>query len=237
MPARRPATRQRTRAGSPPERSTRKSRKSLPLQQQRWKLALRALKWLSVNAKIGLRYNTAKVTGYGSMQFAANELHVYHDSGHNQFDDGRAQYGNALMLARGAASFVSKKHSTIGDSTCSNEYMSGYHAAKRAKEAKNLLVEIGGDVAALVAKPIKLCGDNDAATSIATERRPARHIELKYHYTRELVRQGDVVHVRVPSKDNRADIQTKPVSRAIFRWLAPLLKGCASLRVLRATRP
>jgi hypothetical protein len=35
MPARRPATRQRTGAGSPPERSTRKSRKSPPLQQQR----------------------------------------------------------------------------------------------------------------------------------------------------------------------------------------------------------
>jgi hypothetical protein len=193
--------------------------------EKAWNLALHTLKWLSANASVGLQYNTARVTGYDNMQFAPAELHVYHDSGHNQFDDGRAQYGNALMLAGGAVSFVSKKHSTVGDSTCCNEYMSGYHAAKRAKEAKNLLLEIGGAAAALVSKPIKLCGDNDAATSIATERRPARHIELKYHYTRELVRQEDVVHVRVPSKSNRADIQTKGVVRPVFRHLAPLLKG------------
>ena len=107
--------------------------------------------------------------------------------------------------------------------------MSCFYAAKRAKEAKNLLTEIGGVVAALVSKPIKICGDNAAATSIAVERRPARHIELKYHYTRELVRNGDIELISVPTKHNRADIQTKPVTTTVFRFLAPLIKGMSKL--------
>jgi hypothetical protein len=48
---------------------------------------------------------------------------------------------------------------------------------------------------------------------------------LKYHYTQELCRNGDVIHVRVPSVSNRADIQTKVVTRPIFYHLSPLLKG------------
>lgn len=42
---------------------------------------------------------------------------------------------------------------------------------------------------------------------------------MKYHYTRELVLTGDATIARVVSKDNTADILTKPLARSDFQRL------------------
>ena len=106
-----------------------------------------------------------------------------------------------------------------------NEYMAGYHAARRVKEARNLITEIGGAIADFIIEPTPIFGDNAAATMISRGNRPARHIELKYHYTRERVRTGDCIMLRVPTADNVADLFTKPTAGPTFRALMPHLKG------------
>lgn len=42
---------------------------------------------------------------------------------------------------------------------------------------------------------------------------------MKYHYTRELVLTGDATIARVVSKDNTADILTKPLAHSDFQRL------------------
>jgi hypothetical protein len=111
-----------------------------------------------------------------------------------------------------------------------NEYMAGYHAVRRVKEARNLLTEIGGAFADFIIQPTPIFGDNAAATTISRGNRPARHIELKYHYTRERVRAGDCIMLRVPTADNIADLFTKPTGGPIFRALMPHLKGLIRAR-------
>jgi len=59
--------------------------------------------------------------------------------------------------------------------------------------------------------------------------RNGRHFQLKYHYQRECVEAGHVIFTQVGTKDNTADLMTKPVELVDFRRLAPKLKGMAPL--------
>ena len=47
----------------------------------------------------------------------------------------------------------------------------------------------------------------------------SKHIELRYHHTRENVKNGLVSIFHVPSAFNRADIGTKPLRAPTFRFL------------------
>jgi hypothetical protein len=44
----------------------------------------------------------------------------------------------------------------------------------------------------------------------------SKHIDIQYHYVREIVHSGQVILKYVPTKDNIADLLTKPLSPAIF---------------------
>jgi hypothetical protein len=46
-----------------------------------------------------------------------------------------------------------------------------------------------------------------------------KHIHIKYHYTHELVQLGNITIQQVGSKDNIADILTKPLSHLDFQCL------------------
>jgi hypothetical protein len=44
----------------------------------------------------------------------------------------------------------------------------------------------------------------------------SKHIDIQYHYVREVIQNGQVTLKYVPTKDNIADVFTKPLSPAIF---------------------
>ena len=70
----------------------------------------------------------------------------------------------------------------------------------------------------LIARPVILC-DNKAAVFISTNpvsHKRAKHIELDYHYTRDLVLAVRVVTQFVPTGLNVADVFTKSLSRPLF---------------------
>ena len=80
------------------------------------------------------------------------------------------------------------------------------------------------------AAPIKLYGDNDAATVAAKEIRPSaksRHTRLKYHMIREICDEvkGECQTIRVPSADNIADCHSKAASVSIWNVLTPKMSG------------
>ena len=53
----------------------------------------------------------------------------------------------------------------------------------------------------------------------------SKHIALKYHYIMQLCEDDTVIVLRVPSKDNRADLLTKPVGLVVFDSLRDRLLG------------
>ena len=52
-----------------------------------------------------------------------------------------------------------------------------------------------------------------------------KHIDTKYHYTKMLVENGDLLVKYVNTTNNYADIMTKNVSEKVFNALVPSIKA------------
>ena len=72
--------------------------------EQAWNAALDMLKWLGDNKDCGAVYRT-DFTGTidskdSTVNVSSTDLHCYVDSGHGQFDDGKAQHGQVIYRLR-----------------------------------------------------------------------------------------------------------------------------------------
>ena len=59
-----------------------------------------------------------------------------------------------------------------------------------------------------------------------------KHIDIKYHYSKELIEAGRMKVKYVNSKDNYADIMTKNVSEGTFRFVPDLRQGTLNLSMV-----
>jgi len=101
------------------------------------------------------------------------------------------------------------------------EYMAACAAAHEAIWLIKLLKEFGCNFI----KPTILLEDN--FTAIHLSRNPgnfskSKHIDTRYHFVREQVAAGSIILVRVDTKENIAEIFTKPLSNIIFNTLVAL---------------
>jgi hypothetical protein len=119
-------------------------------------------------------------------------------------------------------------------STCEAEYVAGYKATQEIIWIQNLINDLR--IRSLEAKSTPLMIDNNAALKLT--RNPelhdrTKHIELKYHFLREMTLGGRIDTRRVSSKDNLADLLTKPLPRDAHENLTKGLgmdrSSCAAL--------
>lgn len=64
--------------------------------------------------------------------------------------------------------------------------------------------------------------DNQAAIKIASSsenHKRSKHIDVRYHFTRDVVNRGEIEIKYVQSKEQLADIFTKPVQKQQFCYL------------------
>ena len=99
-------------------------------------------------------------------------------------------------------------------STCEAEYVAGYKATQEIIWIQNMINDLR--IKALEATSTPLLIDNNAALKLT--RNPelhdrTKHIELKYHFLREMTLSGRINTQRVGTKDNLADLLTKPLPR------------------------
>ena len=150
-------------------------------------------------------------------------LSGYSDSDYaNCVDTSRSIGGYCFTLGAGAISWGSRKQTTVADSSCYAEYIALHNAAHEVVFLRQLLEGLH----LLPSGATHLLCDNDAASRLSEDHvwhSHTKHIRVKYHYTRELVLAGEVSVLRVGSKDNVADILTKPLSRVDFQRLCHYL--------------
>lgn len=99
-------------------------------------------------------------------------------------------------------------------STCEAEYVAGYKATQEIIWIQNMINDLR--IKTLEATSTPLLIDNNAALRLT--RNPelhdrTKHIELKYHFLREMTLSGRINTQRVSTKDNLADLLTKPLPR------------------------
>lgn len=151
----------------------------------------------------------------------ASNLHAYVDADHGGCKDTyRSTTGYTLMLSDAPIAWASKRQTTVAMSTCEAEYVAGYKAAQELTWMQGLIDELGVPGIQTMHTPLFI--DNNSTLSLT--RNPehhdrTKHIALKYHYLREVTIAGKVDTQRVASKDNVADVLTKPLPRETFQTL------------------
>lgn len=119
-------------------------------------------------------------------------------------------------MNEGPIIWKSRKQSIVATSSTDAEYVAAHDASKEIVWARVLMQELGHQQV----KPTKLFIDNIAALKLVDNpafHRRTKHIDIKYHYTRDLVSQGHILMEHIPSCKQLADILTKVLTTELFK--------------------
>jgi hypothetical protein len=128
----------------------------------------------------------------------------------------RSNTGYLVLIGGAAVSWNSRAQKTRALSSTEAEYMSLSDACRQLVWVHSLLSEMR-----LYIRSIPLCGDNQGAIFIASnavQEKRTKHIDIRYHYIREVVESGKVKLYFVQTEENPADMFTKNLSRDKFLY-------------------
>jgi hypothetical protein len=127
-------------------------------------------------------------------------------------DTRRSTSGYVFTMAGGAVSWSSKRQATVALSTVEAEYVAMSRCAQQMAWMHSWLTEI--DIK--YSSPGLIKGDNRGAIALTKNTRDhgkVKHIDIRHHYLRELIKSGGIMIEQVTSAENLADIFTKPLPR------------------------
>jgi phosphoribosyl-AMP cyclohydrolase len=124
--------------------------------------------------------------------------------------------GYVFNLFGGAISWMRKRQSVVALSTTKVEYMAATHASKEAIWLQRLCSGIG-----LVQQAVRIDCDSQSAIFLVknpTYHSKTKHIDVQYHFVRDMVEEKKVLLMKVDTLKNVADSLTKSVSTEKFSW-------------------
>ena len=131
----------------------------------------------------------------------------------------RSCTGYLIQLPRRSTiSWRSRLQPTVATSTSEAEYMALSDLAHETIWLRNLLTEL--DV--VQSGPTNIWADNQGANAHSKDPKNhsrMKHIDTRYHFIREKQRHGFLLVNYIPSKDNPADLFTKPLGPTQFEHL------------------
>jgi len=133
-------------------------------------------------------------------------------------DDRKSTSGGAFFMGSRLVSLFSKKKSSIALSIAEVEYV----AATSCCIQLLWMMQTLQDFQITCTPPISIICDNISAISISKNpfmHSKTKHIPIKYHFLQEQVLEQKVNLEYVPSKEQVADILTKPLPRETFEYL------------------
>ena len=133
-------------------------------------------------------------------------------------DDRKSTSGCVFLCHGGATSWFSRKQECTSISTTEAEFVAGSEAAKEATWIRALLKEIGQRGS----EPITLCCDNQGAIRVANNpelHKKMKHIDIRFRYIQQALNTGVIQVHYVNSKNQVADILTKPLPSTSFKYL------------------
>uniref|UniRef100_A0A2N9F7V6 Integrase catalytic domain-containing protein n=1 Tax=Fagus sylvatica TaxID=28930 RepID=A0A2N9F7V6_FAGSY len=172
-----------------------------------WRAVKRILRYLRGTSDHALCYHGGdlRLTGYSDADWASDK------------DERKSTSGYAFILGGGAVSWCSKKQSCIALSTMESEYVACSAAVQEAVWLRRFLQRLG--VTAHAEDAVLLYSDSTSALAYAKDPKyhgKAKHIELRYHYIRDMVSQGEVILQHISTGSMVADPLTKPIARDLF---------------------
>jgi hypothetical protein len=175
-----------------------------------WIAAQRVLRYLAGTSSFGITYHhqeegSSHLIGYSDSDWAGDP------------DTRRSTSGFVFMLAGGPVSWKSKLQSSVSLSSVEAEYIAMCSAAREAYWLRQLLKELGF----ISSCPTAVFEDNRGCVAISKNHRTdarTKHIDVKYHYTRQLVEERIIDIKPISTGSMIADVMTKSLNPAKFDW-------------------
>ncbi|KAH9783217.1 hypothetical protein KPL71_009226 [Citrus sinensis] len=171
---------------------------------EHWIDVKRILRYIKRTSDVALCYRGSEFTirGYVDSDFVGD------------LDKRKSTTGYVFTLAGTAVNRVSKLQTVAALSTIEAEYMAATQVCKEAIWIQRLLKELGHKQ-----EKISVFCDSQSALHIA--RNPifhsrTKHIGVQYHFIREAVEDGSVDLQKIHTKENLADVLTKPINTNKF---------------------
>ena len=177
-----------------------------------WQAVKRIFRYLKGTSNYGLFYgkSSSPCTGYSDADFAG-DLH-----------DRKSTSGYCFVYGNAVISWRSTKQTCVALSTAESEYVALSTCTQEAIWLQKLL----HDLKLSDNKPMLIHEDNQSALCLSKNNKGhtrAKHIEIKFHYCREMVSAGKIKLQYCPSADMLADIFTKGLPAERFSRLRLLL--------------
>ncbi|GKV08223.1 hypothetical protein SLEP1_g19888 [Rubroshorea leprosula] len=179
-----------------------------------WEVVKWVLRYLRGTTDVGLVYDrsanpSGNVVGFVDSNFAGN------------LDKSRSTTRYVFTLLGCAISWKATLQSTIALSTTKAEYMAITEAIKEALWLKGLVSDLGVEQNEMMV----FC-DNQSAIHLTKNtmyHERTKHIQVRYHFVREVISNGDVLVEKISTDENPADMMTKPVSGIKFKHCLDLI--------------
>lgn len=148
---------------------------------------------------------------YGASQAKMVKLHGYCDADWaGDVDTRRSTTGYVFIVAGGIVTWASKLQPTVALSSVEAEYMALCAAVQEAICLRRLLEDLGQQQES----PTTIYEDNQGCIALSKNpvyHKRSKHIDIRYHFTREKVESGEITLEYVATEQQLADILTKPL--------------------------
>jgi hypothetical protein len=179
--------------------------------------AKRILRYLKGTVNFGILYRRGVLN---------QELKGWTDSDYaGDVDDRKSTSGYVFKLGSGAISWSSKKQPIVTLSTTEAEFVAAASCACQGVWLRRILQQLGQDQH----KATLIFCDN--SSSIKLSKNPilhgrCKHIDVRYHFLRDLTKEGVVELAHCSTNDQIADIMTKPLKLESFVKMRTELGVC-----------
>jgi hypothetical protein len=140
----------------------------------------------------------------------------YSDSDHaDDIDTSKSTSGTLFFLGKCLVSWQSVKQQVVALSSCEAEYIAASTASTQALWLARLL----GDLLGRDTRAVELRVDSKSALALAKNpvfHERSKHIRVRYHFIQGCLEEGSIKASYINTKDQLADLLTKPLGRIKF---------------------
>lgn len=183
--------------------------------EQLWNALKRVLRYIkgTLDYKLVFNRGVEELIAYTDADWAGDQ------------DDRKSTSGCILKVYGCTVSWCSVKQQCVALSSTESEYVALGKGITEGCWIRNLLRELG-----LGCDSFKVYVDNQSAIHVAKNpehHKRLKHIDLKMHFVRDKVSKGIVSLIYINSRNQLADVCTKPLNRGIFEEI------CLSLNLIQ----